>query len=113
MERFLVIDPSLKYLSAAGSNSGGLPKVVCTGPGYGDHDPQHVILMEIDPLHQKTLPDFLLTEKLLGMKTSVDHRRRTKVGKFLFYEHDRQADDPILRILQRAPMVDEDGPAEA
>src|SRR6266849_2166629 len=33
-----------------------------------DHDPSHVILMEIDPLHQKTLPDFLLTEKLLGIK---------------------------------------------
>src|SRR5215471_2588983 len=35
----------------------------------GEHDPQNVILMEIDPLHQKTLPDFLLTEKLLRIKT--------------------------------------------
>ena len=25
--------------------------------------------MEIDPLHQKTLPDFLLTEKMLGVRT--------------------------------------------
>ena len=25
----------------------------------GSHDPENVILMEIDPLHQKTLPDFL------------------------------------------------------
>ncbi|HXQ97792.1 MAG TPA: hypothetical protein VN774_05075, partial [Candidatus Limnocylindrales bacterium] len=27
----------------------------------GSHDPENVILMEIDPAHQKTLPDFLLT----------------------------------------------------
>ena len=33
------------------------------------HDPENVILMEIDPLHQKTLPDFLLTEKMLGVRT--------------------------------------------
>ena len=39
----------------------------------GTHDPENVVLMEIDPLHQKTLPDFLLTEKLLGIKT-VDIR---------------------------------------
>ena len=35
----------------------------------GEHDPKNVVLMEIDPLHQKTLPDFLATEKLLGIKT--------------------------------------------
>src|SRR5207253_11228377 len=44
----------------------------------GDHDPGNVILMEIDPLHQKTLPDFLLTEKLLGIKTiSITDIRQT------------------------------------
>ncbi len=42
--------------------------------------------MEIDPLHQKTLPDFLLTEKLLGVKT-VSITDVKKVGKFLFYEN--------------------------
>ena len=35
----------------------------------GDHDPENVILMEIDPAHQKTLPDFLLTEKMFGVRT--------------------------------------------
>src|SRR5437868_9115739 len=35
----------------------------------GDHDPENVVLLEIDPQHQKTLPDFLLTEKTLGIKT--------------------------------------------
>jgi hypothetical protein len=70
----------------------------------GDQDPKHVILMEIDPLHQKTLPDFLLTEKLLGVKT-VSIADVKKVGKFLFYENDGQR-IPILRIYNRA-IVDE------
>jgi hypothetical protein len=32
-----------------------------------DHDPKNVILMEIDPEHQKTLPDFLVTQRELGI----------------------------------------------
>ena len=35
----------------------------------GDHAPENVVLLEIDPQNQKTLPDFLLTEKLTGIKT--------------------------------------------
>ena len=65
-----------------------------------DHDPENVILMEIDPLHQKTLPDFLLTEKLLGIKTvsitdikQTDHR--------LSYEKNGRR-IPIRRIYNRA-----------
>ena len=33
----------------------------------GGHDPENVILMEIDPEHQKTLPDFLVTQRELGI----------------------------------------------
>ena len=33
----------------------------------GRHDPENVILMEIDPEHQKTLPDFLVTQQRLGI----------------------------------------------
>jgi hypothetical protein len=69
-----------------------------------DHDPQNVILMEIDPLHQKTLPDFLLTEKLLGIPT-VDIAQIHKVGNYLFYERDGKR-TPIKRIYNRA-IVDE------
>jgi hypothetical protein len=69
-----------------------------------DHDPQNVILMEIDPLHQKTLPDFLLTEKLLGIRTVAITDIR-KVGDFLFYENSGQR-VPIHRIYNRA-IVDE------
>src|SRR5262249_31448318 len=67
-------------------------------------DPQNVILMEIDPLHQKTLPDFLLTEKLLRIKT-VSITDIKKVGKYLFYESGRTR-VPIRRIYNRA-IVDE------
>ncbi len=69
-----------------------------------DRDPSQVILMEIDPLHQKTLPDFLLTEKLLGIKT-VAISDVKNVGKFLFYD-DRGKRVPIMRIYNRA-IVDE------
>ncbi len=44
------------------------------------HAPEHVILLEIDPYEQKTLPDFLVTEKLLGIRiasiTDVQKRGR-------------------------------------
>src|SRR5271170_4241647 len=65
-----------------------------------DHDPQNVILMEIDPLHQKTLPDFLLTEKLLGIPT-VAITDIEKRGKQLFYERDGSRIQ-IQRIYNRA-----------
>jgi hypothetical protein len=69
-----------------------------------DHDPENVILMEIDPLHQKTLPDFLLTEKLLGIRTvSISAIKKEK--NRLFYERNGRP-VPILRIYNRA-IVDE------
>ena len=70
----------------------------------GDCDPENVILMEIDPEHQKTLPDFLLTEKLLGIRT-VDIRAINKDGNQLYWEADGKR-IPIHRIYNRA-IVDE------
>jgi hypothetical protein len=70
----------------------------------GDHDPQQVILMEVDPLHQKTLPDFLLTEKLLGVPT-VSISDVEKRGDQLSYKKDGRS-IPIRRIYNRA-IVDE------
>ncbi len=66
----------------------------------GDHDPENVILMEIDPLHQKTLPDFLATEQMLGIR-AVNISAITRNGKHLFYERDGQR-TPIARIYNRA-----------
>jgi hypothetical protein len=70
----------------------------------GSHDPENVILMEIDPLHQKTLPDFLLTEKMLGVR-AVDIAGIKKEGSRLYYERDGKR-VPIRRIYNRA-IVDE------
>jgi len=69
-----------------------------------DEDPENVILMEIDPTHQKTLPDFLLTEKLLGIRT-VDITAIKKAGNTLYWE-DAGKRVPIKRIYNRA-IVDE------
>jgi hypothetical protein len=96
------LDSNLKYL-LGGLNWEDYKKLLRRAI-VGDHDPQNVILMEIDPLHQKTLPDFLLTEKLLGIKT-VAITDIKKVGDFLFYESGGQR-IPIHRIYNRA-IVDE------
>ena len=70
----------------------------------GSHDPENVILMEIDPAHQKTLPDFLLTEKMLGVR-AVDIVDIKKEGSRLYYERGGKH-IPIRRIYNRA-IVDE------
>ena len=57
------LDNSLKYYLQETDYFAELRRaIVC------DHDPENVILMEIDPYHQKTLPDFLMTEKYCGVK---------------------------------------------
>jgi hypothetical protein len=68
------------------------------------HDPENVILMEIDPAHQKTLPDFLLTEKMLGVR-AVDIVDIKKERSRLYYQRDGKR-IPIKRIYNRA-IVDE------
>ena len=70
----------------------------------GSHDPENVILMEIHPQEQKTLPDFLLTEKMLGVRT-VDIVDIKKDGARLYYESGGKR-IPIRRIYNRA-IVDE------
>jgi hypothetical protein len=70
----------------------------------GLHDPENVILMEIHPREQKTLPDFLLTEKMLGVRT-VDIEAIKKQGSQLYYEGNGSR-VPIRRIYNRT-IVDE------
>ncbi len=70
----------------------------------GRHDPENVVLMEIHPQQQKTLPDFLLTEKMLGVRT-VDIVDVKKEGSRLYYERDGKR-VPIRRIYNRT-IVDE------
>jgi hypothetical protein len=69
-----------------------------------DHAPEQVILMEIDPLHQKTRPDFLFNQKLLGVPT-VAVTDVIKHGNKLFYQdHGREIE--IRRIYNRV-IIDE------
>ncbi len=96
------LDRSLRYLHG-GLDWEGYQKLLRRAI-VADHDPQNVILMEIDPLHQKTRPDFLVTEKLLGIPT-VSITDIQKDGKRLFYENDGRKFS-IQRIYNRA-IVDE------
>jgi hypothetical protein len=70
----------------------------------GNHDPENVILMEIHPRQQKTLPDFLLTEKMLAVRT-VDIVDIRKDGTRLYYQRGGKR-IPIRRIYNRT-IVDE------
>jgi hypothetical protein len=70
----------------------------------GNHDPENVILMEIDPEAQKTLPDFRMTEKMLGVRT-IDIAAIKQQGTQLYYERSGKR-VPIRRIYNRA-IVDE------
>ena len=92
----------LKYL-LSGLETGSYLELL-RGAIVGSHDPENVILMEIDPLHQKTLPDFLLTEKMLGVR-AVDIAGIKKIGSRLYYERNGKQ-IPIERIYNRA-IVDE------
>ena len=68
------------------------------------HDPAHVILLEIHPEKQKTLCDFLLTQRDLGIAI-VDILKLKKRGRKLFYERDGR-EIPVHRIYNRC-IVDE------
>ena len=68
------------------------------------HDPEQVVLMEIDPAHQKTRPDFALTEQRFGIR-AVDIAEIEKEGLSLFYRRDGRR-VPIRRIYNRT-ILDE------
>ena len=70
----------------------------------GDHDPENVVLAEIEPDRQKTRADFRVYEDKLHIAT-VDIARLRKQGNRLFYNHGGR-EIPIHRIYNRA-IVDE------
>jgi len=70
----------------------------------GDCHPDEVALLEIDPLTQKTRPDFCMVQKLFGVQeTNIRHVR--KEGKRLFHERNGKW-VPIRRIFNRT-IIDE------
>ena len=96
------LDENLRYLLSGLDSASYL--ALLRKAIVGDQDPDNVILMEIDPQHQKTLPDFLVTEKLLGIKT-VCITKLKKDGNRLYWD-DSGNRVPIKRIYNRA-IVDE------
>lgn len=74
----------------------------------GEHDPENVILVEIEPDQQKTLPDFHATEDRLGIQT-VDIAHLVHEGNRLYYHRKGSPGNqltPVHRIYNRA-IVDE------
>jgi hypothetical protein len=69
-----------------------------------EHDPENVILLEIHPEKQKTLCDFLITQRDVGIPI-VDILKLKKRGTRLFYESAGR-EVPVQRIYNRC-IVDE------
>jgi hypothetical protein len=67
----------------------------------GGHLPENVVLTEIDPLHQKTLPDFEVTAEKLGIAV-VDITGLKPIGNKLHYRNAGGQLIPIHRIYNRA-----------
>ncbi|HTT60397.1 MAG TPA: hypothetical protein VMG35_01100 [Bryobacteraceae bacterium] len=96
------LDPGLRYLLGGLDNASY--KALLGRAILGGNKPENVILMEIDPLHQKTLADFVLTERMFGVRAVCVTAVR-KDGKRLYYERDGRK-IPIRRIYNRA-IIDE------
>jgi len=69
-----------------------------------DHNPEHVVLLEVEPEKQKTLMDFRVHEDRLGIRT-VDIAKVRKMGRRLEYEFGGRW-IPVERVYNRA-IVDE------
>ena len=67
----------------------------------GSHEPEQVVLMEVDPEHQKTLPDFKVTQSMLGVPI-VDVRTIESEGAKVFYRDRAGKRIEIRRIFNRA-----------
>lgn len=74
----------------------------------GQHTPEQVVLLEVDPLTQKTLPDFRVHEERLGIAV-VDITRVRQQGSRLLYQRSDSVTGqgsgrwvPIERIYNRA-----------
>ena len=101
-QRIYGIDPELTWYFSGLTNGGYWDLLRRTI--VGDHAPENVVLTEVDPESQKTLPDFHVYEDRLGVRT-VDIAKLRKEGRKLFYERDGEW-VRIDRIYNRA-IVDE------
>ncbi len=67
----------------------------------GNHQPDQVVLSEVDPFHQKTFPDFYATSGHLGIPV-VDIALIEPIGSKLHYRDASGLLKPIHRIYNRA-----------
>jgi hypothetical protein len=67
----------------------------------GGHDPENVVLTELDPLSQKTRSDFEITARRLGIAV-LDIRRLEAIENKLHYRNTAGRLVPIHRIYNRA-----------
>jgi hypothetical protein len=70
----------------------------------GQHRPENVVLLEIDPWGQKTVCDFVLTKQIFGVEP-VCITKVQREGRQLFYDREGRR-TPIHRIYNRV-IVDE------
>jgi hypothetical protein len=71
----------------------------------GSHEPQHVVLMDLDPREQKTYCDFAATKALFGVD-AIGPEQLTKRGRRLFRRSAGGREIPVERIYNRM-IVDE------
>ncbi len=83
----------------AGGMDAGAYEMLLREAILGKRAPENVILMEIDPLQQKTLPDFLLTSRLMGINL-VNIRDVVRKGRRLYYKKGATL-IPVDRIYNR------------
>ncbi len=97
------LDPALKHLLSGLDEEGywALLREVIVGA----HEPANVVLAEVEPETQKTLPDFRVYEKKLDVRT-VDVAKLVKQGNRLFYQDGAGRLVRVERIYNRV-IVDE------
>jgi hypothetical protein len=102
MQEHYALPPELRYINGDYSRSRFVD--LMRRAIVADEDPENVVLLELDPWNQKTVPDFIAVRELLGIAIA-DIRHVRKLGRRLHYE-DGSRLIPIHRIYNRA-IVDE------
>jgi len=98
------LDPELRYMFG-GLNDTQYWELMCEVI-VGKHNPENVVLAEVTPERQKTLPDFNMHSEKLGIRI-VDVAKLVKEGNKLFYRNESSGQlTPIERIYSRV-IVDE------
>ncbi|MCE2504657.1 MAG: hypothetical protein J4G05_11475 [Chlorobi bacterium] len=102
-QEHFALSPDLEYINGGNTRPQFIDLLRRTVVAH--HDPENVILMDFNPWHQKTCPDFYAIKELLGIEV-IDIRHIVKQGKHLFYKNENGSLIPISRIFNRS-IVDE------